>query len=76
MLLNVYGGRGITNVWIDDLDVAGAVALEATPAARRRRPAALPPARIAAPTSATKQSSACQASIPAQRPCRPRRNMR
>ena len=43
MLLNVYGGPGVTNVWIDDLDVAGFVtvneaergrtALRETPAA-------------------------------------------
>ena len=27
VLLNVYGGPGTTNVWIDDLDVAGHVAV-------------------------------------------------
>ncbi len=29
ILLNVYGGPGVTNVWIDDLDVAGYVGLAA-----------------------------------------------
>lgn len=29
VLLNVYGGPGVTNIWIDDLDVAGHVQAEA-----------------------------------------------
>ena len=48
MLLNVYGGPGTTNVWIDDLEVAGHVAsarLQSPPAdgpalCRRRQDAA------------------------------------
>ena len=32
ILLNVYGGPGITNVWIDDLDVGGYVAAQPAPA--------------------------------------------
>jgi hypothetical protein len=32
ILLNVYGGPGTTNVWIDDLDIAGYVAVEAATA--------------------------------------------
>jgi|GEM_PF-437810 len=31
VLLNVYGGPGVTNVWIDDLDVAGLVSPQASP---------------------------------------------
>jgi hypothetical protein len=32
ILLNVYGGPGTTNVWIDDLDIGGYVAVETTTA--------------------------------------------
>jgi hypothetical protein len=32
ILLNVYGGPGVTNVWIDDLDIAGFVARQSGPA--------------------------------------------
>ena len=50
ILLNVYGGPGVTNVWIDDLDVGGFVAAHpGTPdwaaagsAAEPSRPVALP----------------------------------
>ena len=31
ILLNVYGGPGVTNVWIDDLDIAGWATLPNTP---------------------------------------------
>jgi hypothetical protein len=31
VLLNVYGGPGVTNVWIDDLDVAGFVGVDRGP---------------------------------------------
>lgn len=31
VLLNIYGGPGVTNVWIDDLDVAGLVNPQAPP---------------------------------------------
>ena len=41
VLLNVYGGPGLTNVWIDDLDVAGVVASRPGPA----EPAATPGGR-------------------------------
>jgi hypothetical protein len=34
VLLNIYGGPGATNVWIDDLDVAGFVAPNAPPTAQ------------------------------------------
>jgi hypothetical protein len=40
ILLNVYGGPGVTNVWIDDLDVAGVVLAQAT----AEQPAAATPA--------------------------------
>jgi hypothetical protein len=41
VLLNVYGGPGITNVWIDDLDLAGFVATGGQwPLAERTDPAA------------------------------------
>ena len=33
ILLNVYGGPGATNVWIDDLDIAGHVGLQPEPTA-------------------------------------------
>ncbi|MGA2061884.1 MAG: hypothetical protein ABSG67_15470 [Thermoguttaceae bacterium] len=41
VLLNVYGGPGVTNVWIDDLDVAGYVSASAPPQAQTVTP--LPP---------------------------------
>ncbi len=31
ILLNIYGGPGVTNVWIDDLDIAGYVSLNGPP---------------------------------------------
>jgi hypothetical protein len=31
ILLNIYGGPGVTNVWIDDLDIAGYVSLTGSP---------------------------------------------
>jgi hypothetical protein len=31
ILINVFGGPGVTNVWIDDLDIAGYVSLNASP---------------------------------------------
>lgn len=34
LLLNVYGGPGVTNVWIDDLEIAGHVSREGVPAAQ------------------------------------------
>ncbi len=41
LLVNVYGGAGTTNVWIDDLEVAGAVPLSAVSTrAPAREPAA------------------------------------
>lgn len=45
VLLNVYGGPGATNVWIDDLDIAGYVAMpvSAQGAAGETRP---PPMRL------------------------------
>ncbi|MCC6123698.1 MAG: hypothetical protein IT426_01945 [Pirellulales bacterium] len=46
LLLNVYGGPGVTNVWIDDLDVAGYVSLNA--ATRGQVVASLP--RIGGPS--------------------------
>jgi len=39
VLLNVYGGPGVTNVWIDDLDIAGYVGL---PPEKAGRPVAVP----------------------------------
>lgn len=45
VLLNVYGGPGVTSVWIDDLDVAGHVAAE--PALSREGEPANPPTAIA-----------------------------
>lgn len=33
LVLNVYGGPGLTNVWVDDLDVAGYVGMQPAPAA-------------------------------------------
>ncbi len=41
LLLNVYGGPGVTNVWIDDLDVAGYVSTSAPTQAQTVTP--LPP---------------------------------
>jgi hypothetical protein len=41
VLLNVYGGPGVTSVWIDDLDVAGFVSTSAPPQAQTVKP--LPP---------------------------------
>ena len=35
VLLNVYGGPGVTNVWIDDLDIAGYVSVSARHKRRR-----------------------------------------
>jgi len=32
IVLNIYGGQGVTNVWIDDLDIAGYVNLTGAPA--------------------------------------------
>lgn len=31
IILNIYGGPGVTNVWIDDLDIAGYVSLSGAP---------------------------------------------
>jgi hypothetical protein len=39
ILLNVYGGPGTTNVWIDDLDIAGYVGVEMTTAVAGDGPA-------------------------------------
>ena len=33
ILLNVYGGPGVTNAWVDDLEIAGVVAPQAAPQA-------------------------------------------
>lgn len=59
MLLNVYGGPGITNVWIDDLEVAGVIAPEIDDS--RVVPAAavgsLGPPGIAAPPGSTSWAS-------------------
>ncbi|MGA2799420.1 MAG: hypothetical protein ABSE63_17700, partial [Thermoguttaceae bacterium] len=41
LLLNVYGGPGVTNVWIDDLDVAGYVSTSVPAQAQTVNP--LPP---------------------------------
>ena len=41
VLLNVYGGPGVTNVWIDDLDVSGYVSMSAPAQAQVVKP--LPP---------------------------------
>ncbi len=41
VFLNVYGGPGVTNVWIDDLDVAGYVGMSAPAQAQAVNP--LPP---------------------------------
>ncbi|NLS93957.1 MAG: hypothetical protein GXX96_17495 [Planctomycetaceae bacterium] len=48
IVLNVYAGPGVTNVWIDDLDVSGYV--EASPN-QPVAPAAIPPSPPPAPTS-------------------------
>jgi hypothetical protein len=31
ILINIFGGSGVTNVWIDDLDIAGYVSLNSSP---------------------------------------------
>ena len=36
VVLNVYGGTGTTNVWIDDLEIMGQVAEVNSPRSRRR----------------------------------------
>lgn len=66
VVLNVYGGPGVTNVWIDDLDIAGYVPLEAVAAApfRTTQTASLPgspplapvPSRSAAASSPSRPS--------------------
>jgi hypothetical protein len=51
IVLNVYGGPGVTNVWIDDLEVAGIVSpqaagqatAQASPGGMTRAPQPLPP---------------------------------
>ena len=43
VLLNVYGGPGVTNVWIDDLEVAGFASAGSSPAGNRPRPPNMPP---------------------------------
>jgi len=52
VLLNVYGGAGVTNVWIDDLDVAGYVGPD--PAVVARSGAALP-AGVSSPAAPSHQ---------------------
>jgi len=51
ILLNVYGGPGVTNVWIDDLDVPGHVSLAPPPA--QGQPVAPPAGAPMAPSRAT-----------------------
>jgi hypothetical protein len=46
VLLNVYGGPGVTNVWIDDLDIAGFVARRSGPAETAPSPGG-PPLSVA-----------------------------
>ena len=67
VLLNVYGGPGVTNVWIDDLEIAGYVgcARRFRPARRRcgrsrgrRRPNAHPARRVARSASGGASSPA------------------
>jgi hypothetical protein len=43
VLLNVYGGPGVTNVWIDDLEIAGFVAATPVSAGLAPRPATMRP---------------------------------
>ncbi len=61
VLLNVYGGPGVTNVWIDDLEIAGYVsAAPLSPGAASLRAGAAAaggrghPARLAARSAARK----------------------
>ena len=39
ILLNIYGGPGVTNVWIDDLDIAGWATAPSTPPPAQTGPA-------------------------------------
>lgn len=66
VLLNVYGGPGVTNVWIDDLDLAGYV--EAGPEAQSPTTTSTA-ASVPAATDASQGSpaSAADALVPVQR---------
>jgi hypothetical protein len=43
VLLNVYGGPGVTNVWIDDLEVAGFASAGSPPPGGKPRQPVMPP---------------------------------
>ena len=43
VVLNVYGGPGVTNVWIDDLEVAGSPLRRAVPPGDIAAAARMPP---------------------------------
>ncbi len=60
VLLNVYGGAGTTNVWVDDLEVTGAV----PPSAVDAQPVMFA-ADTASPTAAGGEPAAEQSSMPA-----------
>ncbi len=61
VLLGLYGGSGVTNVWVDDLDVAGDVAMDAG----QPRPAPLSSTSQVVAASWTAATTANPASTPA-----------